>query len=115
MPNVCQLILNPVPLALSFIKIPRCSILNHLGHEVCFVLCDHILWWCFVCLIFLACTPRLYNWPLGMAFLFLGSTLFCPLFYLDPFFLFMRRLGVVLLPRLGAFLGHTPFFYCVQF
>jgi len=109
MPHVFQLILNPVTLALGFVKILHYLILDHLGHEVWAILCDCIFWWSFVFLSFLAWNPHLCDWPLGLALLFFSSTWYGPLCCLSLFFMFLRHLGVVLLPRPGTFLRRTAF------
>jgi hypothetical protein len=68
-----------------------------------------------MCLIFLACTPVVYYHPLSLALFLLISTRFGPLCCLSLFFMFLHRLGVFLLPRLGTLLWCTPFIFLTPY
>jgi hypothetical protein len=96
-------------LVLGIFKVLNCLVVDSFSHEVCIILDDCIFWWNFVCFILLACTPSVYDQPLGMALFLLGSTSCGSLCCINLFFLFLRCLGGVLFPGLGTFVWCTPF------
>jgi hypothetical protein len=87
--HVCQFLLNPIPLMLSIFKILDCVILDHLGHHVCIILGDCVLWGCYVWFHFLVCTPHLYDWPQILSLILLSSTQGGSLCYLSLFLMYL--------------------------